>query len=100
MSETAPEAPDTGLDQRVGALEQGQQSILSRLDQLLTGPADEPAGPERPEVNIVDEIRKQLDERDRKAKPKTEPAAKAAPEPEQPPVPPVLRRHKIMGWAE
>ena len=97
MSETAPEAPDTGLGQRVGALEQGQQSILSRLDQLLAGPEPEPE-PGRPEVDIVDEIRRQLDERDRKAKPKTEPAAKAAPEPEQPPVPPVLRRHKIMGW--
>ena len=99
MTTPEPEAPDTGLGQRVGALEQGQQSILSRLDQLLAGPEPEPE-PGRPEVNIVDEIRRQLDERDRKAKPKTEPAAKAAPEPEQPPVPPVLRRHKIMGWAE
>jgi hypothetical protein len=99
MSETAPEAPDTGLDRRVSTLETGQQSILSKLDQLLTGP-EQPAEAEQPAVSISEEIRKQLDQRDRrraKAEPETPPAAV---EPEKPPVPPVLRRHKIMGWAD
>lgn len=98
MAEEDAPSPDTGLDQRVSSLENGQQSILSKLDQLLTGP-DTPPEPERHEVSIADEIRKQLDERDRR-KPKAEPAPKAAPEPEQAPVPMVRRVEKIMGWAE
>jgi hypothetical protein len=99
--ETAPEAhPDTGLDQRVSTLETGQQSILSKLDQLLTGPP-EPAEAEQPAVSISEEIRKQLDQRDRRrAKAEPETPAPAAPEPEKPPVPPVRRIHKIMGWAD
>ena len=86
-------APDTGLDQRVSQLETGQQSILAKLDQLLTGPADPPE-PERPEVNIADEIRRQLAEaRTREPKPKAEPARQ---EPEQPPKAPVRRVTKLM----
>lgn len=99
--EPAPPPADTGLDQRVSTLETGQQTILSKLDQLLTGP-EQPAEPEQPAVSISEEIRRQLAERDAKAKKDkpAEPAAPAAIEPEKPPVPPVLRRHKIMGWAE
>lgn len=81
-------SPDNGLDQRVRSLETGQQSILAKLDQLLGGGNKPPAEPERPEVSIVDEIRRQLDERDRRAKPKEAPAAPRT-EPEQPPNPPV-----------
>lgn len=98
MADDDTPAPDTGLSDRVGALETGQQSILDKLDQLLTGPDTAPE-PERHEVSIADEIRKQLDERDRR-KPKAEPAPKAEPEPEQAPVPMVRRVEKIMGWAE
>jgi hypothetical protein len=90
--------PDTGLDQRVSSLESGQQSILSKLDQLLGAGPQPAAEPERHEVSIADEIRRQLDERDRR-KPKTEPAPKAAPEPEQAPKPPVRRVTKLM-WGD
>lgn len=90
MTTSSEPVPDSGLDRRVSNLETGQQSILSKLDQLLGGSRQPPAEPERPEVNIVDEIRRQLDERDRKAaRTKTEAAPPAAAEPEQPPKPPV-----------
>jgi hypothetical protein len=91
--------PDSGLDQRVSSLESGQQSILSKLDQLLGAGPKPPAEPERHEVSIVEEIRRQLDERDRR-KPKAEPAPKAAaPEPEQAPKPPVRRVTRLM-WGD
>lgn len=98
---TPPEpAPDTGLDQRVASLESGQRSILEKLELFLgTGRRDPDPEPERPEVSISDEIRKQLDERDRR-KPKTEaPAPKAPPEPEQPPKAPVRRVTRAL-WGD
>lgn len=96
---------DTGLGPRVSALEAGQTSISDKLDQVLGflgSTPDKPAEgePERPEVNIADEIRRQFEERDRKAakeKP-AEPAApaKAAELAEKPPVAPVRRVTKFM----
>lgn len=60
---TAPDQPapaaDSGLADRVGRLEDGQATILGRLDQLISGgqaPAA-PAAAERPEVGISQEIR-------------------------------------------
>jgi hypothetical protein len=96
MTEPAPE-PDSGLDQRVAKLEEGQTSILSKLNQLLTGPVDPPE-PERPEINIQEEIRRQLAAARAKDKPKAEPAA-ARPEPEQPPKPPIRRVTKLI-WGD
>lgn len=96
--------PDAGLDQRVTSLEHGQVTIAGKLDQLLgmfsdKGAPDPAPEPERPEVNIAEEIRAQLDERDRKAK-KAEPAApKAAELAEKPPVAPVRRVTKFM-WGD
>ncbi len=89
MTTLPDQQPDAGLDQRVRSLETGQTSILEKLDQLLGAGHREPE-PERHEVSIADEIRRQLEERDRR-KPKAEPAPRAAPEPEQPPKPPVRR---------
>jgi hypothetical protein len=104
VSEIAPEhAPDAGLDQRVTSLEHGQVSILGKLDQLLSlgGPKEPEAEAERPEVNIAEEIRRQLAERDRKAKDK--PAETPAPAKtelaEQAPVAPVRRLTKLM-WGD
>jgi hypothetical protein len=95
-------AADDGLDQRVTQLETGQQSILSRLDQLIGGDDTETTEPERPEVNIAEEIRRQLGERDKAAarKPKAAAAPKAAELAEQAPEPMGRRIEKIMGWAE
>lgn len=104
MADDETPAADDGLDQRVTQLETGQQSILSRLDQLLgAGAGDTPeAEPERPEVNIAEEIRRQLGERDKAAarKPKAAAAPKAAELAEQAPEPMGRRIEKIMGWAE
>jgi hypothetical protein len=104
MSEGAPEtSPDTGLDQRVSQLETGQQSILSKLDQLLTGNG-EPAQAEPGFMTAEDTaamIRKQLAARDR-AKP-AEPAQPAAPSAaelaEKAPKAPVRRVTKLI-WGD
>lgn len=93
---------DAGLGARVGALEAGQTSILGKLDQLLAGPGDPPeTEPERPEVNIAEEIRRQL-AATRKAEPKA-PAAPAAPSPaelaEKQPKAPVRRVTRLI-WGD
>ena len=104
-----PQAPDSSaLGDRVTSLEQGQQNILSKLDSVLgflDRTPDAPAEPEveRPEVSIADEIRRQLEDRDRKAakdKPKAPPAAPKAELEEKKPVSPVRRVERLMGWAE
>jgi hypothetical protein len=89
-----------GLDGRVSALESGQQTIMGKLDQLLgfhdKKPAP-PAEPERPEVSIAEEIRRQLSERDAKAPPAPDKAPAA--EPEKPPKPPARRVTRAM-WGD
>jgi hypothetical protein len=100
-------AGDTGLESRVSSLEHGQTSISERLDQVLgflRDTPDTPAEPEaeRPELSIADEIKRQLDARDRRragSKP-AEPAAPAAAElAEKPPVAPLRRLTKAI-WGE
>jgi hypothetical protein len=99
----APAAADHALDDRVKSLEDGQQAILGKLDRLIGGgptPAAAPAGKERPEVSISEEIRKQLDERDR-AKAAAPPAPAAPPAAdltENPPAPLPRRIERLMGW--
>lgn len=96
---TTPNEPGDDLGDRVRSLETGQQSILDRLDQLLGGGSDPaPPEPERHEVSIAEEIRRQLAERDRR-KPRAEPPAPPKPEPEQPPKAPLRRVTKIM-WGD
>jgi hypothetical protein len=105
---TPPEPPpaDSGLGERVSSLEAGQTSILGKLDQLLGagGPADPPATEaERPEVNISEEIRRQLADA-RKADAKRAPAAPAAPSAaeltEKAPKAPVRRVTKMMWGSD
>jgi hypothetical protein len=107
MSDGTPEpspAPEgSGLGERVSALESGQASILSKLDKALgfldrkPDPPASPPGPERPEVSIADEIRRQLDEKLKPA-PDAKPAA-AADLAEKTPQPMARRIERVMGWA-
>lgn len=98
-----PPAPpaDAGLETRVSSLETGQTTILGKLDDMLgflksTPDAPAEAQPENHAASIADEVRKQLDQRD-KAKPKAEPAApKAAELTEKTPVAPVRRVTKFI----
>lgn len=101
----APPAPEGDLGQRVSSLEQGQASISEKVDQVLgflSKTPDATAEPaERPEVSIADEIGRQLDARDRKAR--SRPAAPAVPAAadlaEKPPAAPVRRLTKML-WGE
>lgn len=96
-----PEGPssppaDGALADRVGKLEQGQTSIMGKLDQLLTGqqqPAA-PTAPERPEVGITQEIRDGLAAINTKLEQR--PAAPAAEVAETPPTPPVRKITKFL----
>lgn len=104
---TTPAVPEPAESPAGAGLEQRVNSIEGKLDQVLgflSGTPDAPAAPaepERPEVNIAEEIRRQLEARDAKAaKPKEAPAAKADGTAEKPPVAPVRRVSRIMGWAE
>jgi hypothetical protein len=96
---------DPGLESRVGALESGQQSIIGKLDQLLGAGNVSRETTEPPAVDVAEEIRRQLEKRDRKAAAAAAaPAAPAAPDPkelaEKTPAPMARRVEKIMGWAE
>lgn len=84
-----PPPADTGLGERVGRLEAGQQTILGRLDQLLAGSPRQPqAAPENPAVAIQEEIRRQL-----AAQASPAPPAPAGPPP--PETPPVAQARKV-----
>lgn len=84
----APEGPP--LAERVAGLERGQQTILERLQQLVTGGGAPPRpAAENHAVSVADEIRRQLAERAPAAP--AAPAAAAAPEPEKPPAAPVRK---------
>lgn len=108
--------PAAGLDQRVESLEHGQESLGHKLDKILGivsgGPDDDdpgdggqPAGA----PNIAEEIRAQLDKRDREAKDAADKAsltdelgqvkAKVAELAEKPPAPMPRKIEKIMGWS-
>ena len=101
-----PPAPD-GEGERIRSLndvieeQRRQGSVLDELMAFFKGGGNEPPKePDKPELNIAEEIRRQLDERD-KARPK-EPDK--APDPkelaEKQPVAPVRRVTKWMGWAD
>ena len=111
MSEQQPEeteaSPATGdLDHRVDSLE----SKVDRILGLLGGSDSKPEQPETPQQpgNIADEIRQQLDERDRKAKSEAEAQAstdrlgaleaKVSELAEKPPESMPRRVEKLMGW--
>jgi hypothetical protein len=90
-----------GLESRVASLETGQASILGKLDEALGFLSKTPDKPAEAEPaghasSIADEIRRQLDARD-KAKPKAEPAApKPAELAEKQPKAPVRRVTKAI----
>ena len=119
-TETAEAAPSGDLDDRVGKLETGQHSIAEKVDQILgilgkdKGKAHDAAEQHTEEKldrpsNVADEIRQQLEERDRAdaARRKDEEAqgtlaslkAQVAALTEQPPVPAPRRIEKIM-WGD
>jgi uncharacterized protein YceH (UPF0502 family) len=103
-----PAAESQDLSKRVDSLEAGQNTILSKLDQLLGGKPAAPADAPAPAGNVADEIRAQLEERDRKAAADADARgqadtlaglqAKVAELAEKPPVDMPTRRAKIMGW--
>ena len=105
---TPPDPPAAdGEGERIRSLndviaeQQRQGGVLDELMAFFKGNGNEPPKePDKPELNIAEEIRRQLDERD-KARPKEEPKA---PDPkdlaEKPPVAPVRRVTKWMGWAD
>ena len=109
MSETPPESGPTTAE-----LAARQDAVEGKLDQILSvlgkqPAAKEPAGQEKdPPQSVAEEIRAQLDERDRKAAAdKTAADAdawrkgvdeKLAGMGEKQPEPPVRRIEKIMGW--
>jgi hypothetical protein len=101
-SEPAAPPAGAGLEARVGVIEGKLDRVLGFLDKTPDKPA-EPAPAERPEVNISEEIRKQLDERDAK-KPADKPAPPAAPTPaalaEKQPKAPVRRVTRAMWGAD
>lgn len=107
-----PGATET-LDDRVSQLETGQQSLTEKIDKLLgivSGGGDKPDGESapRPPSNIAEEIRAQLDERDRRDQAAAADKARADWEAgvetrltelaEKPPVTPPRRVEKLMGW--
>lgn len=105
--ETTEASTETGdLDDRVGRLEASVDKILN----IVSGGGGKPEQSETPQQpgNIADEIRQQLDERDRRAKTEAEDAAKtdrlAALETkvselaEKPPESMPRRIEKLMGW--
>lgn len=113
-----PEGQEPGgtetLDDRVSQLETGQQSLTEKIDKLLgivSGGGDKPDGeppaPRQPS-NIAEEIRAQLDERDRRDQAAADDKArgdrlaavetKVAELAEKPPVTPPRRVEKLMGW--
>ena len=110
MSETPPETGPTAAE-----LAARQDTLDGKLDQILAvlrkqpATAKEPAGQEKdPPTSVAEEIRAQLDERDRKAAADKAAAdgdawrkgvdEKLAGMAEQAPEPPVRRIEKIMGW--
>lgn len=111
--ETTP--PATGLDQRVESLEHGQESLSHKLDRILGvisgGDDDDPGDGGQPAgaPNIAEEIRAQLDKRDREARDAADKAsltdelgqvkAKVAELAEKPPAPMPRKIEKIMGWS-
>lgn len=106
--------PDGALDERVGKLEAGQESIAGKVDKILGmlggGGGDEGHEPEGNGGNVGLEIRRQLDERD--ARRRDEDARRGVSDRvgaletqvsemrETKPGPLPKRVHKIMGWAE
>ena len=104
---------DGTLDNRVGKLEAGQESITAKLDDLIGMLKGSEGGGEShaPEGtgSIGKEIRDQLDQRDReRAAADRDRAhgdrvgaleASLAELREKPPVPPVRRVEKVMGWS-
>lgn len=112
--ETTPPAA-AELDQRVESLEHGQESLSHKLDRILgvlsDGPGDDPGDGGQPAgaPNIAEEIRAQIDKRDREAKDAADKAAltdelgqvkaKIAELAEKPPAPMPRKIEKIMGWS-
>lgn len=114
------ESQDAGgtLENRVGALESGQQTLSGKIDQVLSllggGGKEKPAEPAqppgggRPEDGIALEIRRQLDERNARAAADEEKASTAREVDslkqqvqalsERKPEAPVRRVEKAMGW--
>ena len=106
--------PATGLDQRVESLEHGQGALEHKIDRILGvisgGGDDDPGDGGQPagSGNIAEEIRAQLDKRDREAKDAADKAsltdeigqvkAKVAELAEKPPAPMPRRVEKLMGW--
>jgi hypothetical protein len=105
-------APEEGLDQRVGRLEAGHESMTHKLDRILGlvgggGHDEEPT--DQPAPNIAHEIRQQLDERDRQAREQAdkdglkstvgELQTRLSELTEKPPAPLPRRIEKLMGWS-
>ena len=109
MSETPPEGGPTAAE-----LAARQDAVEGKLDQILAVLGKQPAakepaaGAKEPPTSVAEEIRAQLDERDRKqAADKSAADAdawrkgvdeKLAGMGEQAPEPPVRRIEKLMGW--
>lgn len=110
---------DASLDDRVGSLEAGQQSLSGKIDQILGilskdgggGHGDEPTDPPQrggTPGSIAHQIREQLDKRDREdaARKKederdgtiTALREQVAALTEQEPTPPPRRVERLMGW--
>lgn len=109
--DTEDTAPDTTLDNRVGKLEAGQESLSAKLDKVLealSGGGQQDDGEPQGAPNVAAEIRQQLEERDRKDKAAARDKAredrltaaetKLAELAEKPPGPMPRRVEKIMGW--
>lgn len=103
------------LDERVGKLEAGQETLSGKLDAILDrlggGQDGKPAGPPAPEGgggNVAAEIRQQLEERDRKARAEADSKStadrlaaaetKLAELAEKPPQAMPRAVERIMGW--
>jgi hypothetical protein len=100
----APAPADAGLGERVTQLEEGQRSILEKIGDVLgflqktpDAPAEPEPEPERPEVNIAQEISRQLAKQRKADAPAAPP--KAADLAEKPPVAPVRKLTKML-WGE
>jgi hypothetical protein len=108
---------DEGLEDRVGQLETGQQSLTAKVDQILgivSGSSNDAGGgggdqdPPGQPGSIAEEIRVQLDDRDAKNAAAADDAAKTdrlgaletkvAELAEKPPAPMPRRVEKFMGW--